>query len=336
MLLIVEDAADKRAAQEALESAVRRQLADQGTRNIGFPSGNVDERIYSNGVGKLWAAFRDLSDAEVPRSWNAFGVYNPQKNTQIITAEINIPTQSNSALVAGFFARDPTTGFVYLMHDGSIGGGKKGVGRAAFLAWSMAELEDVWRNDGSYRHGLVVGRVDSANIVGRIWYFVQRVRGFKEAVRRGDLDDPKMQQNIGEWENFRSESSGRRRGKRRSEIDYFSYHGEVVERLFEERKAQCVDGEYVSNNGLIDLYVRKGLSMTEIYEVKTSADRQSIYKAIGQLLCHSTDAPPSIKRTLILPNGHIASDLGESLKSLSIELRRFSISSGNLPEVTLS
>ncbi len=336
MLLMVEDTGEKISAQKALEASVQKHLTDQGVRNIGFRSGNVDERIYANGQSTLWAAFSNVDDAAVPRRWNAFGVFDPKQHAQIITVEINIPTKSNSARVAGFFARNPATDEVYLMHDGSIGGGKSGVGRGAFLAWSKTTLDDVGRKDGDDRAGIIIGRVDSDDLAGRIWRFVQLVRGFKDAVARGDLDDPDMQRAIAEWEGFKSEGSGRRRGRRRSEIDYTSYHGEVVERLFEERNAHCADGERVLNSRLIDLYVSKGQSMTEIYEVKTSIDRQSIYTAIGQLVSHSAEARPDVKRTLVLPEGAMPADLEKSLTSLSIKLRRFSISSGKIPKVILS
>lgn len=335
MLLIVEDAGKKRAAQKALEASVRQHLTDQGVRNIGFPSGNVDERLYANGLGELWAAFGKVDDAAIPRRWNAFGVFDPKRHAQIITVEINIPTTSNSARVAGFFARDPATDEVYLMHDGSIGGGKAGVGRSAFLAWSKATLEDVSRDDND-RAGIVIGRVDSNDMAARLWRFVQLVKGFKDAVARGELDNPDVRQAIAEWENFKSEGSGRRQGRRRSGIDYISYHGDIVERLFEERQARCADCERVLNSKLVDLYVREGESMTEIYEIKTSVDRQSIYTAIGQLISHSADAAPGIKRTLVLPEGPIPPDLEKSLASLSIALRRFSISSGKSPKITLS
>ena len=336
MLLMVEDASEKRTAQKALEASVRQNLADQGVRNIGFPSGTVDERLYSNGPDELWAAFGEVEDAATPRRWNAFGVFGPQRHAQIITVEVNIPTTTNSARVAGFFAREPATGGVYLMHDGSIGGGKAGVGRSAFLSWSKATLEDVSRDSGDDRAGIIIGRVDSDDIADRLWRFVQLVKGFKDAVTRGELDNSDVQRAIAEWQKFNSEGSGRRRGQRRSEIDYISYHGDVVQRLYEERQAKCANDEGVWNNKLIDLYVLKGPSMTEIYEVKTSVDRQSIYTAIGQLFSHSADASSKVKRTLVLPEGPMPPDLAKSLASLSIAVRRFSISSSKSPKITLS
>jgi len=336
MLLTVTDLKEKRAAQAALEQTVRAGLADQGMRNIGFPSGNADEIIYSNGAGKLWAAFGAVDSAAVPRRWNAFGVFDPKRHAQMITVEINIPTTSNSARVAGFFARDAATGQVLLMHDGSVGGGKPGVGRSAFLFWSKTKPVDTYGDGGEVRSGLIIGAVGSGDLPGRLWWFVQHVKGFKDAVKRGDLDDPEMRKAIAEWEDFNSESSGRRRGRRRAEIDYISYHGEVVERLFEERFARRRDGEQVLNSRLIDLYVRNGTAMTEIYEVKTGTDRQSIYTAIGQLVSHSVGEGADIARTLVIPEGNLAPDLERCLTSLSIDLRRFTLTSGKTPKVVLS
>lgn len=335
MLFMMEDLQEKHAAQVMLEQVVQANLAEQGTLNIGFPSGNVDELLYANGAGELWAAFGTVNDAAVPRRWNAFGVFDPKRYAQMITVEINVPTTSNSARVAGFFAKDPATGRTYLMHDGSVGGGKAGVGRSAFLAWTKATLEDVCRGNGEIRSGIVVGGVDSGDFVARLWRFILLVKGFKDAVGRGELDHPEVRKAIAEWEDFNSESTGRRRGRRRSDIDYMTYHGEVVERLYEERRARCRDGERVLNSKLIDLYVRKGQTMTEIFEVKTSIDRQSIYTAIGQLVSHSADAAPQIKRTLVIPEGAIPVDLERCLKSLSIDLRRFAIASGKVPKVIL-
>jgi len=323
MLVLVEGKAAKRDAQKVMERSVTSHLARLGTRNIGFPSGNVDETLYSNGDGGLWAAFSNVDDAKVPRRWNAFGVYDSKRRAQTITVEINIPTTSNAAFVAGFFAYDPAARATYLMHDGSVGGGKKGVGRSAFMSWSNRDLVDVERTDGDPRAGIVIGRVDDSDLIGRIWHFVEVVRDFKAAVKRGDLDSDAARRSIVEWDEFRSESSGRRKGRRRAEIDYVSYHGDVVEALRAEREASAGTGERVLNSPLIDLMVKAGAAMTEIYEVKTGCDRQSLYTAIGQLVTHSAEACPDIIRRLVIPEGDLPAGIAPCLDKLGVEVRRF-------------
>lgn len=323
ILTLVEDARSKQAAQRSMERSVKESLRRLGRRNIGFPSGNVDETLHSNGDGKLWAAFSTAKDASVPRRWNAFGVFEGKRRAQVITVEINVPTTSNAASVAGFFAKHPLTGAVYLMHDGSVGGGRKGVGRSAFMSWSNRGLVDVERTEGGPRAGIVIGRVDDPDLAGRIWSFVEVVRDFKAAVKRGDLDDEAARRTIAEWDSFRDESSGRRRGRRRAEIDYVSYHGDVVKALRVEREAAIGKGERVLNSPLIDMMVKVGDAMTEIYEVKTGCDRQSLYTAIGQLVAHSAESGAGVIRKLVIPEGELPAGLAACLDGIGVEVRRF-------------
>ena len=318
-----------------MEQKIRDALTDKGKLNIGFPGGNLDEIIYSNGDGKLWCAFGSADTAPIPRRWNAFGVFDANRQSQVITVEINIPTQANSAHVAGFFARDPASGRTYLMHDGGVGGGRRGIGRNAFLAWSKTTLVDVAKIGGLGRPGIVVGDVNALELPSRLWRFVRLVNCFKKAVSQGNLNDGTVLSAIAEWDRFNSENSGRRCGTRTATIDYVSYHGDVVQLLYEERKVSLTPDERVLNSPLIDLYVRSGEKISEIYEVKTSLDRQSLYTAIGQLITHSVEAAPNIKRVLVIPKGEIASDLQRCIQSLSIDVRRFAITTGQNPQATL-
>jgi hypothetical protein len=93
MLKLVHETRNKRAAQAVLERNIKAALKGQGTLNIGFPGGNADEKVYSAGQGKLWVAFgKPSNDSAVPRYWNAFGVYKPDRPAQTITVEINKET----------------------------------------------------------------------------------------------------------------------------------------------------------------------------------------------------------------------------------------------------
>lgn len=335
LLIAVEDVAEKRAAQKLVEQSVRACLPSRGRRNIGFPSGHRDEVIYSGGTGKLWCAFGSGEDAAIPRTWNAFGVYDDARRTQMITVEVNIPTTSNSASVAGFFARDPATGAVYLMHDGGVGGGKAGVGQTAFLAWSRSDLLEVERVGRGPREGILIGRVDSRDLTSRLWRYVQLVRAFKDAVAAGLLDAETIRRQVAEWEEYRRERSGRRKGRRRTEIDYISYHGDVVDLLKLERERSLSKGERILNSPLIDLYVRSGKTMTELYEVKTSLGRQSIYTGIGQLLAHSHKGTTGVRKTLVLPEGEFPEGLEDCVASLGIVVRRYRLKTGASPKLEL-
>lgn len=335
LLVAVEDKKERAAGQKELEAQIKRALTSRGRHNIGYPGGNSNLELFANGGGEMWAAFDNLTDAHIPRRWNAFGVYDEDRSSQQITVEINIPSEEDSGRIAGFLARDADTGHVYLMHDGGIGGGKAGVGREAFLAQSKSSLEEVARADGRTRAGIIVGRVDTPDLPSRIWSFVQQVSEFKAAVRRGDLDSPRAQAELGEWDDFRDEGSGRREGRRRSKIDYITYHGDVVRALRDERDATCGTDERVLNSRLVDLYVRRGPTLTEVYEVKTEVGRQSLYTAIGQLMTHGPADGGDIKRVLAIPPGDLPADIQRSLAALGIVVRRFDVTDSDPPRVTL-
>lgn len=320
--MLVEDKAAKRAYQRKLEVSVRARLKPRGVRNIGFPSGNRDEIVHAAGEGGLWSAFGDAEDAKIPRWWNAFGVFAGGRSAQSITVEINIPTNSNSAAVAGFFAQDPSSEAVYLMHDGGVGGGKSGVGRTAFLAWSGRRLTPVSRSGSDEREGIVVGRVGSPDLADRIWKYVLEVRAFKDAVAAGALETPAMKRRLAEWDQYRHEGSGRRHGVRTSQIDYFSYHGDVVHAVWMERSARKIRHEIVTRSPLVDLLVRKRDTVTEVYEFKTALDRQSLYTAIGQVLTHFAASDGAL-RTLVLPEGDLPADVRQCLDHHGIAVRRF-------------
>jgi hypothetical protein len=65
--------------------------------------------------------------------------------------------------------------------------------------------------------------------------------------------------------------------------------------------------------------------MSEIYEVKTSLTRQSIYTGIGQLLVHSAGEVGDIRRVLMLPEGYIPNDLARCIRRQKLSLRRFKL-----------
>lgn len=81
----------------------------------------------------------------------------------------------------------------------------------------------------------------------------------------------------------------------------------------------------MAKNVLIDLGVKKGATLTEVYEVKTSASRGDVYTAIGQLTVHS--AGHDCRRVMVLPADEpLARDLAEGLERSGIALKRYRLS----------
>lgn len=329
-LRIVADARQKRVAQAELERRLKAVLNRQGTLNIGFPGGNVDQIVYSAGEGALWVAFgKPSQDTVVPRFWNAFGVFRPDRTAQTITVEINIPVDSNTAQVAGFFAEDVDTGTIFLMHSGKVGGGRPGIGKSAFLVWSKAKLVEVADEAGGMRSGIAIGQLDDPDLSGRIWRFVGNVQGFKVAAVAGSLETPEFRDRLEEFDRYSKEFSGKKRGVRGGPFEYVTYHGDIVQTLFDDRKARSVTGEGVFNSTLVDLLVKKDGAVSEIYEVKTGLGRQTLYTAIGQLVTHSAGGNGAIAKFLVVPaDEEIPEDFSHAIESLDINVRRFRLQGG--------
>ena len=173
------------------------------------------------------------------------------------------------------------------MHTGKVGGGTKGIGKNAFLAWNRNEPIPVFDSaSGAQRFGIVIGSLDQDTFVGRIGQFVHQVALFKEFVKQGRHQTLEFRKRVEDFEQFRPEFSGRKPGYTGGAIDYLSYHGDVVSELHRRRSKSKSQTEVVFNTALIDLGVRDGGIVTEVYEAKTSTERQTLYTAIGQLLVH--------------------------------------------------
>ena len=66
--------------------------------------------------------------------------------------------------------------------------------------------------------------------------------------------------------------------------------------------------------------------LTEIYEVKCSAERQTLYGAIGQLVTHSAGQSADLIKTLVLPRDQpIATDIKCALDELGVKVRHYSV-----------
>ena len=339
MLTILTSSEDKQSAQRRLMRALHTSLPAKVKHKIGFPGpGKTREHaIRSIGFDSLYYAYSKPDyDDPIPRHWNTFGILRSDRSVQHIVVEINIPADRNDGRVSGFFARDPASGAVYLMHDGGIGGGRKGVGKEGFLADLSWDLEQVITGKTT-RKGLRIADLDDPNIAGLIWQFVLQVDAFKRAATsRPELGGDQATDKRGNGpKKYFDEFWGSKRGGRAALFDYTSYHGLIVRALREEREATLSLGQQIGKDTFIDLYVWQDGKFAEIYEVKTKAERQSFYTAVGQLMTHGWQSGAS--RFLVVPEGNeFAPDCQAVLDHLGILIRRFAIvGTGVRAKVTL-
>lgn len=110
-----------------------------------------------------------------------------------------------------------------------------------------------------------------------------------------------------------------------------SPHGDIVQKLYDERTARLSPDEKVFNPGLIDLFVKKNGILSEVYEVKTGVGRQVLYTAIGQVVTHAANGHGEVAKFLVVPAGEtIPEDLANAIATLGIKVRRFQMKTAGL------
>ena len=90
-----------------------------------------------------------------------------------IACELNPPEKDINRQCAGLFLRD-TEGIIYVAHSGKIGGGRKGIGKSAFLSTYRGARESVTWPDGTESEVIVIGRVDGDRLPAQVANFTRR------------------------------------------------------------------------------------------------------------------------------------------------------------------
>ena len=322
-MTLAESSREKGEARAKLRAQLEKAWSNREQRLVVWRPSSRHLTIHHN--KQYWFASPPPGDDIIPRYWNPFGAYRENGGLQI-AVELNVPTESNSKQVSGFFARDAETGAVYLMHDGGVGGGRKGVGRTAFLAWSDSKLIPVVDANGDVRLGIIVAPVDAKRTAADIARFVQSTIDFKEAVKRGETQTPQAREAQRRYGEYFDEHSGKKRRRRIEEIEYISRHGDIVRALREWRKRTLKANEKIFKDAYVDLGVQVNGIMREIYEVKSSCERQTLYTAIGQIVVHDDSTNGVCKRFLVLPSEHtVPGDVMRALTRAEISLIQFTL-----------
>jgi len=280
-------------------------------------------QVCTNGSVWCWSADSDIGTPN-PRRLNWLGVFREEGDLEI-SVEVNTPFERRNNQIAGFFARDCSSGSIYLVHSGRVGGGRRGVSKDAFLAWVNRPLVEVVDSNGGIRIGLLVMPVRGAAATWPAVRYVETVAEFKQAIRTGTVNSPDFVSKLTRYKNYYSEGRGRRRGVRSTRIDYVTRHGEVVDALQQWRLRRPLPrNPRIVKDVFMDLGVESSGVLVEVYEAKTSASRGDIYTGVGQLMVHG--ASPQCERTLVLPSGDaLSKELASALRRLGIQLLKCSL-----------
>jgi hypothetical protein len=329
MFHLIEDKAEIAKSQKKLEATISRELPVKIMKDIGWVGGRQSGAVLrSDGLHWYWSS--DHAKSENPRRLNWFGVHGAGPGVQI-TVEINTPYEGRNDMVAGLFARNSHNGRIYLLHSGRVGGGRKGVSKTEFLAWSDQELVTVWDANGKAREAVLVMPIEGEGAVRSAINYVQAILEFKQAVREGLTETVVAKERVRKLRAYFDERGGRKTGKVAAhDIDYLSRHWEVVRALRDWREMQGMKpGLTVVKDTYIDLGVAAQSKLVELYEVKTSTVRSDIYTAIGQLTVHSPN--DACRRVIVLPTHQpLANDLAEGLKRRGIEVMRFRLTANQV------
>lgn len=163
-------------AQRVLEGRIRSSADESGALTLGFQGGALETTVHWLSEQGIWIGVSDLKN----RFWIALGIGNPFIDSHPIVAEINSPKSGIDRRIAGLFLADHANR-VYLAHRGRVGGGRKGIGKKAFLAWYPEPCESFI--DGSQPgEAIVIGSLDEPGLIDNLAVFGHRVARFKEQV----------------------------------------------------------------------------------------------------------------------------------------------------------
>jgi len=323
MFIMLESREAIAGAQDVLERTIRRSFKKTDSRTIGFPGGTEpDAQVNTDGTYWFWSEDYRGRDVPNPRRLNWFGAYR-ESGELYISVEINTSYKGRNDQVAGFFGKDSETGEIYLFHSGRVAGGRKGVGKIAFLAWSDLRLTEVGDASGGIREGVLVMPIRGVAATRSLGRYIDFVSRFKSAVRQGEMETAEFKRKTEEYSAYYSEGRGRRMGTRRKRFEYVSRHGEVVDALYKWRSEKGLPPRArIVKNVHIDLGVEADKQLVEIYEVKTAAGRGEVYTAVGQLMVHAPTE--KCRKILVLPRGErLNAGVAKALEKLGIERMAF-------------
>ena len=292
----------------------QRDLQDTMSR-VFLQTHRPDAQFPYHHNGKHWyrAGYLPGGNGTTARHFNGFGTVRDGLGPRA-TVEINVAEEGRRNAIFGFFARDMASGTVYLMHAGSIF-----PNGFAFRDWYGQKQYAAFDASPAPREGFIVIAVDGSTGDHALARYIESVAAFR---RSNDEvpDDP------AKYRPFFQEARGWRVSEGPGVVEYLSRHGDVVDALRIWREGHGLENpeRHIVKNSYIDMgVVDTRDSLTELYEVKTSAGRSDVYTGIGQLMVHGRSG---CRRILVLPgNEELKPGLPEAIKRLEIELLRYDL-----------
>jgi len=221
MFIAIETPQEIAACQKKFVDFLKSEFKHIGKRKVGFQGNSFECDLWAG--SNIWFATKTISDKQdpdspnkkrIPRYWNAFGLSDGiETATSLnIIVEINVPKKGANRRVGGLFARNPISGNISLLHRGLIGGGKKNIGKEAYLRWNSDDKKKVNFKQNKEEDLVLVGRLGSKTFIADLEKFIIDVAEFKAAIRLGIVNEASFL-SPEELEKRAKENSGNRAAK---------------------------------------------------------------------------------------------------------------------------
>jgi hypothetical protein len=279
-------------------AAVRKEM-----RTVGYPKGHTNRAVvFLQDVEEhaLWYCHWIANDE---KAVNLFGHGEPGSSQSLnIDVQFNYRVDKYSRGVGAALLENPLTGEVVLAHRGIVTRGSRVNKDAVFEAMASRIVEaETTKGKNEF---LVIASLRSATLTAEIGRFALDLRrALRELKISADDDEGAGDDDVtedddetdddsadgGEGEGFDSlreyfkEFSGKRRSFKPKKTHPESHHGTVVDAL---KMALESTGETLKSRA-IGLVVNQP-KLAILFEVKTDANSQNVYTAIGQLCIHTT------------------------------------------------
>ena len=270
MLRIIDD--EKRIAK-AYERLRGRLATLRGKRHripIGHQGGGREIDVVWIERYRFWHALGNPG-------WNAFGVVRPDPRlSNAITCEINVPAKGINRHLGGAFAEDDRGG-LYLVHRGTIGGGRRNIGKTGLADSFTGSRVEV--DDGGKRSAVFpVCDLRAKRLPADLSFFVWEVARYKDEAVGGGLDREIPQLRVYAVPPMRGLRVKREQNAFTAAID----DGYVLNALANLLGARGLD---VDRDRRRDLYVRSARGrVATIFTVERSGEAADIEAAVGRLL----------------------------------------------------
>jgi len=151
---------------------------------IGYKGDSESAQLVWHADKKLWVFLEP--ERLTNRFWCAYGVDNPLVHKMVsITCEINPPRFGYNRRLAGLFVVD-SKDTIYLAHSGKIGGGRKGIGKTAFMkSRDTNDIISVMFPDKRETDYILIGGIEDKDFLSSLAKFVHEISDFKHETVHG-------------------------------------------------------------------------------------------------------------------------------------------------------